>query len=177
MTGRLSTTDWAVLSALLEGASHGFRLAVLFSREGELGDIWRIQRPQVYRALEHLRVRGLVQEVGREEGGGPPRTVFALTEAGRRAALGWLYTPVERLRYGRSDLRLKLAFLLRLSLDPTPLLQAQQELFTQILAGLEVRLPEAQGLERLSVLWRLQMARASLDFIAQMMVEGERSPP
>ncbi|RIH89366.1 Transcriptional regulator PadR-like family protein [Meiothermus luteus] len=177
MAYRLSTTDWAVLVALLEGVSHGFRLAALFSPAGELGDIWRIQRPQVYRALEHLRARGLVRQVGQEEGeAGPPRTLFDLTEEGRRAALKWLYTPVERLRYGRSDLRLKLAFLLRLSLDPGPLLQAQREVFAQILTGLEVRLPKAQGLERVSTLWRLQMARASLEFIQQMMAEETRSP-
>ncbi|RDI95491.1 PadR family transcriptional regulator [Meiothermus sp. QL-1] len=169
MPPRLSTTDWAVLSALLEGESHGFRLAALFSLEGELGEIWRIQRPQVYRSLEHLQSLGLIEVVRCEEGlAGPPRTLFALTEAGRQAALGWLFTPVERLRYGRSDLRLKIAFLLRLGLDLRSFLQAQQAVYERILRSLEQQQAESR-VRRVSLLWRQQMARASLGFVQRLL--------
>jgi DNA-binding PadR family transcriptional regulator len=169
-TLKLSTTDWAVLAALLEQPSHGFRIAALFTPEGELGEIWRIQRTQVYRALEHLEALGFITIIRQEEGqAGPPRTLYGATASGRNAALQWLKTPVTRLRYGRSDLRLKIAFLLRLGSDLKPLLEAQEKVFGQILADLQTRLQSAQGVHLVALLWRLEMARASLGFIEQLL--------
>lgn len=167
---KLSTTDWAVLAALLECDSHGFRIAALFAPGGELKDIWRIQRTQVYRAIVHLEAAGLARAVRQEEGeAGPPRTLFAATEEGRILALQWLHTPVTRLRYGRSDLRLKIAFLMRLGLDLKPLLQAQREVYEQILQELQSRSFRAGSVQEISVLWRLQMAKASLCFVEQLL--------
>ncbi len=164
-----STTDWAVLVALLEQPSHGFRIAALFAPNGDLGDIWRIQRPQVYRALEHLEAQGLIAAVRREEGeAGPPRTLFAVTPSGQTAALEWLYAPVTRLRYGRSDLRLKIAFLIRLKRDLEPLLQAQTGVFEAIKEDLQRQFKAAKGIQLVSLLWRIQMAEASLGFIGQV---------
>lgn len=172
-TLKLSTTDWAVLAALLEQPSHGFRIATLFAPSGALGDIWRIQRPQVYRALEHLEARGLVEALGQEEGqAGPPRTLFAATSSGQTAALEWLLTPVHRLRYGRSDLRLKIAFLIRLRHDLEPLLKAQTGVFEAILEDLQRQLQKAEGLQLVSLLWRIQMAEASLGFIEQVRAQS-----
>ncbi len=167
---KLSTTDWAVLAALLEQPSYGFRIAALFAPSGDLGHIWRVQRTQVYRALEHLEACGLVAVVRQEEGqAGPPRTLFALTEDGRSIALSWLYTPVTRLRYGRSDLRLKIAFLMRLEQDARPLLQAQQKVYRTMLQELVTQRQEARGVQAVSLLWRIEMAKASLRFIAQLL--------
>lgn len=166
---KLSTTDWAVLAALLEQPSHGFRIAALFAPEGELGEIWRIQRTQVYRALEHLEARGLVEAVRQEEGdAGPPRTLFAATSSGQASALRWLHTPVTQLRYGRSDLRLKIAFLIRLGLELEPLLEAQKRVFSEILDNLQHQPQGAEGIHLVSVLWRMEMAKASLRFIEQL---------
>lgn len=167
---KLSTTDWAVLAALLNQPSHGFRIASLFAPEGELGEIWRIQRTQVYRALEHLEARGLIEAVRQEEGdAGPPRTLFVATATGQASVLRWLQTPVTRLRYGRSDLRLKIAFLMRLGYDLMPLLEAQKRVFVEILESLQKQPLEAEGIHLVSVLWRLEMAKASLRFIEQLL--------
>lgn len=169
-THELSTTDWAVLVALLEQPSHGFGLAALFAPSGELGDIWRVQRTQVYRALEHLEALGLIEAVGLEEGeAGPPRRLFAATLSGRQAALQWLYTPVNRLRHGRSDLRLKIAFLIRLKRDLEPLLEAQAAVFAAILEDVKRRFQTAERIQYVSILWRMEMAEASLRFIEQLL--------
>nr|WP_243454933.1 helix-turn-helix transcriptional regulator [Meiothermus sp. CFH 77666] len=152
---------------MLEQPSHGFRIAALFAPEGELGEIWRIQRTQVYRALEHLEAGGLVEAVRQEEGdAGPPRTLFAATSSGQTSALRWLHTPVTQLRYGRSDLRLKIAFLMRLGYDLTPLLEAQKGVFSEILDNLQPQ--RAEGIHLVSVLWRMEMAKAGLRFIEQL---------
>lgn len=80
MEPKLSLTDRAVRAALGEGAAHGFKLAALFAKDGELGTVWTVQRPQVYRALEHLELRGLAYTTGHEPGaGGPPRLEYILT--------------------------------------------------------------------------------------------------
>jgi len=169
MLPRLSTTDWAVLVALLEQESHGFRIAGLFAPGGELSEIWRVQRTQVYRALEHLEASGLVTAVRQEEGeAGPPRTLFAATELGRAAAYHWLHAPVTRLRSARSDLRLKIAFLMRLELDHKALLRDQQRVYQQILQDLTAQRP-GEGIRAVSWLWRLEMAKASLRFVEQLL--------
>lgn len=176
-TRKLSTTDWAVLAALLEQPSHGFRIAALFAPEGDLGDIWRIQRTQVYRALEHLEARGLIEAMRKEEGqAGPPRTLFAATQQGQTHAVHWLNTPVARLRNGRSDLRLKIVFLMRLGYDLAPLLEAQKAVFTGILEDLQAQNQKAEGCDLVSVLWRLEMAKASLGFIEQLIARNVSLP-
>lgn len=170
---KLSTTDWAVLALLAEGGTHGFRLAAVFSAEGELASIWKIQRPQVYRALEHLVKQDLAQPIRQEAGeAGPTRILYALRPKGHKAVMEWLYTPVTRLRFGRSDLRLKIAFLLRQKRDLKPLLEAQQEVYISILKTLEKQIAQAATIERVSVLWRLEMARASLRFVEQLLTQN-----
>ncbi len=166
---KLSTTDWAVLAFLLEGETHGFRVAAAFSAKGELGKIWKVQRTQVYRSLEHLLNQGLIQPIRQEPGEtGPPRTLFAATDLGVEAARGWLQTPVTRLRMGRSDLRLKLAFLARLDLDPQPLIQQQRQVFVKLLLELGQLQPASQ-IDRITLLWRTEMAQASLRFLDQLL--------
>jgi hypothetical protein len=65
--------------------------------------------------------------------------------------------------------RLKLAFLLRLECSLKPLLQAQEAVYRQILRELEAQQPlQATGVQRVSLLWRLEMARASLRFVEQI---------
>lgn len=166
----LSTSDWAVLAAVAEGETHGFAVAALFAPRSELGEIWRIQRPQVYRALEHLERRGLVVEAGREAGeGAPPRLRYRITPQGREWLERWLETPVTRLRLGRSDLRLKLAFLLRSGRDWRGLLEAQRRVYQAQLEALEPAGQAATGVARVSLLWRLEMARAGLRYVEELL--------
>ncbi|GEM86923.1 PadR family transcriptional regulator [Meiothermus granaticius] len=169
-TINLSTSDWAVLALLSEGEAHGFRLASVFAPSGELGQIWSIQRPQVYRALEHLVARGYALPLRQETGEiGPPRTVYVATPEGIRVVRQWLATPVAHLREGRSDLLLKLAFLYRLGESPRPLLGAQKEIFGQLLRSLEARVPVAEGIDRVVLLWRVENARSALDFLEKLL--------
>lgn len=171
----LSTSDWAVLAAVSEGETHGFRLAALFGPGSELGEIWRIQRPQVYRALEHLEQQGLIVEVGREAGeGGPPRVLYRISDPGRERLERWLQLPVTRLRFGRSDLRLKLAFLLRSGRSWRGLLAAQREVYRAQLQTLEASSRSAVGVARVSLLWRLEMAQAGLRYVERLL---EDDPP
>jgi DNA-binding PadR family transcriptional regulator len=174
---RLTTTDAAVLAALCEGDAHGFRVAGLFSREGDLGAIWTLQRTQIYRALDRLERASLIVPVRLEVGAaGPARTVYRTTPAGRVWVAAWLATPVTRLREGRNDLRLKLAFWLRSGDDPRGFLEAQRGVFQALFDTLSASLPTAERVTRMSLLWRLEMAGANLRFIEARLAECKRSP-
>src|SRR6187200_1368420 len=95
----LAPGEWSVLALLAEQPSHGWALARQMTRTGDIGAVWSLGRPLVYRALELLEQRGLVEAVGHEPGlRGPNRTIFRATAQGREALRQWLAEPVEHVR-------------------------------------------------------------------------------
>ena len=50
----ISLTDWVVLGVLSEEPRHGFAVAKELGRDAELGQLWTVRRPLVYRAIDHL---------------------------------------------------------------------------------------------------------------------------
>src|ERR1700722_11434648 len=60
---QLTAGEWAVLALLDEQSTHGFALARALEPEGEVGRVWSVRRPLVYRALETLERKGLVAPV------------------------------------------------------------------------------------------------------------------
>lgn len=168
----LSTSDWAVLAFLGEGAAHGFRVAAVFAKAGELGRVWTIQRPQVYRAIEHLEAYDFLSAIKQEPGdNGPLRTLYAPTASGQKALEVWLKTPVLHLRDGRSDLILKLIFTERRKLDAEPLLSAQHQHFSTILDTYETDLERTVEPKRIALEWRVQAARAALRFLENKLAQ------
>lgn len=167
--GELSAREWAVLALCAERPAHGFALAVRLGPEGEVGVVWAVPRPLVYRALERLERLGLVDERGTEESpSGPPRRVVGATTAGRARVRAWLQEPVDHVRDARHLLLLKLLFLDRNGGDRAPLVRAQAERYGEIERRLERRLPEAEGFDRVLLAWRLESARAATRFLARL---------
>jgi DNA-binding PadR family transcriptional regulator len=124
-----SLTEWVVLGLLAEGPAHGFALARLLARGGEVGRVWAASRPLTYRAIDQLADDGLIEPVRTEPGAGPPRTVHKVTAAGRRALRRWLAQPVSHPREVRAELLVKLLLRERAGQPTAPLLQAQREEF------------------------------------------------
>ena len=50
----LNLTEWVVLALVAEGTTHGFDVARVLDDGGDLGRIWTVKRPLVYRALDSL---------------------------------------------------------------------------------------------------------------------------
>jgi DNA-binding PadR family transcriptional regulator len=168
----LAPGEWSVLALLTEEPGHGWALARQMAREGEIGRVWALGRPLVYRALELLEERGLIEPAGSERGvRGPNRTVFRATARGREALAEWLAVPVEHVRDVRSLLLLKLVLIDRGGLNREPLLRAQRELVVPAIAALEARLAESSGSEAIFVRFRLESTRAVLDFIDGLLAE------
>ncbi len=77
--------DLLVLSMLLEGPMHPYEMAQLAAKR-HVGRLVKLRTTSIYNVVARLQEAGLitVHEVERE-GNRPERTVYALTEAGRRA--------------------------------------------------------------------------------------------
>ena len=140
---------------------------------GEVGRVWTVRRPLVYRAVAQLTARGLVAS-GRTVASdrGPQRTELEVTAVGRRAVAGWLIEPVEHVRDARSLLMLKLLFLSRAGTDPAALLRAQHDVFAAIAERLTEAVDHADGFDRTLTLWRLESTTAALRFVATLQDES-----
>jgi DNA-binding PadR family transcriptional regulator len=165
----LSLAESVVLALIAEGPTHGFPIAQLAAPDGELGRIWHIPRPIVYRSLPRLAEAGLISADGSEPGRGPQRTIWAVTAAGRKAAMTWLQTPVDHVRDVRSHLLMKLALLHRAGLDPSELLHKQREVLAPIAAAMAAEHSDPAGFEATLLAWRRANAQAALSFLADVM--------
>jgi PadR family transcriptional regulator AphA len=172
---RLTLGEWAVLGLVASPPVHAFALVKALSPRGELGRIWSVPTPVVYRAVNNLRDKQLIETVGEERSdAGPPKTMLMLTPLGRSELNTWLQTPVAHMRDVRSELLLKLALLARLHEPAQPLVSAQAQVFEPLLAGLEHLAATAtpEEFEATLVGWRLESARAVMRFLRGLAVHA-----
>src|SRR5256714_12240949 len=138
---RLGAGEWAVRALLAERPAHGWALAAELGRSGELGSVWSLGRPLVYRSIDILAERGLIEPAGHEPGlRGPNRTIYRTTCAGATALVQWLEEPGEHVRDRRSLLLLKLIFAERTGIYPRPMLEAQHATIPAAVSRLEMRM-------------------------------------
>jgi DNA-binding PadR family transcriptional regulator len=173
----LAPGEWSVLAMLADAPAHGWAIAKSMSRNGEIGSVWAVGRPLVYRAIDLLESRGLIEPVGSEPGSrGPNRALFKSTPEGREALVGWLAEPVDHVRDVRSLFLLKLVLLERAGLDSRPLLEAQRAVTLPALTALESRLRKSVGTEQVFVRFRLETTRSVLYFIDSMLEDVRPGP-
>jgi DNA-binding PadR family transcriptional regulator len=169
---QLTAGEWAVLALLTEQPAHGFALPRAMAPDGDVGQVWALRRPLVYRALETLDRMGFVRPVATlPSRSGPQRTILEATPSGQREFAQWLRQPVHHVRDARSLLMLKLLFLTRLKADLRPLLAAQREQFSILAESLSAAVEEADGFDRALLLWRLQSATAATRFTETMLAD------
>ncbi|WP_010315117.1 PadR family transcriptional regulator [Saccharopolyspora spinosa] len=164
--------EWTVLALLREESRHGFAIAALTAADGPLGQVWRIPRPLIYRALSRLEPAGLIEPLAVESGAGPQRTVYALTDSGREAVDEWLRQPSEHVRQLRSDLLMKLALLDRRGLDPRGLLRDQRAVLEPIVAALAADRKRQEDFDAVLLAWRHTNAGAALQFVDDLLAEA-----
>jgi DNA-binding PadR family transcriptional regulator len=159
----LSLTEWAVLAVAAEGPTYGFAIAKELAAEGDLGRIWTVPRPLVYRALVALQEHRLMEAVGEESGErGPSRTRMRATRAGKSAVSGWLTTPSPHVRELRTRLLLQFRLLDRKHADLLPLAVGQLEELSPILKSLEKQTRSTTGFDNLLATWRYESAQAAV---------------
>jgi PadR family transcriptional regulator AphA len=160
----LSLGEWTVLTIVDEEPAHGFAVAALTAPRAELGRIWQIPRPVVYRAIARLEELGLVVAAGEQPGRGPRRQIVAASDEGSAEAGRWLVTPVLHVRDVRSQLLMKLALLERRGTDPAELLAKQRAVLEPIAAALGDQ-SDATGFDVTLLAWRRATAHATLAFL------------
>lgn len=163
----LSLAEWTVLAVVDEEPAHGFAVAALTAAGAELGRVWQIPRPVVYRAIGRLEELALVVAVGDEPGRGPRRQIVGATDDGTAEVDRWLTTPVRHVRDVRSHLLMKLALLDRRGADPARLLAAQRELLAPIVAAL-AGAPGGPGFDATLHAWRRTQAGATMAFLDEV---------
>ena len=168
----LSLAEWTVLALISEHPTHGFAIAQLTAPDGELGRIWQIPRPVIYRTIGRLEEAELVAPQAVEPGRGPQRTIYAATPAGRKAAAAWLDTPVDHIRDVRSQLLIKLALLARAGTDPTGLLRRQKAILQPIASAIATERPQRRGFDATLLAWRRATATATISFLDDITPSG-----
>lgn len=144
------TPDETILGILAAQPQHGYALLTAFDDPARLGSVWKMSASQLYAVLKRLERQGWV--AGTEQGteNAPPRTEYAITDAGWMALRGWLDDPrpspsVRRVRVEFLS-RLYIAQLLRRS--PQPIIAHQRSACDAELArirGLAAELPSGTG--------------------------------
>lgn len=163
---RMTPAAYAVLGAISQGPTHGFAIARRLQPTGDLGQVWSVTRPLVYRELARLVEQDLVREESDELGDrGPRRTVVRITDTGRADIDWWLAEPVHRVRDFRSMFLLKLALIDGVGGDPGPLANAQRTVFEVRLADMQHELESSTGFDARVLLWRALSTRAAVDFL------------
>ena len=173
----LAPGEWSVLALLANSPAHGWALAKEMSRSGEIGRVWAVARPLVYRALELLESRGLIEAVGSERGSrGPNRALFQATAHGREELARWLSEPVDHVRDVRSLFLLKLVLIDRAGLPSRPLLNAQRRLTLPAVTALEQRLRASVGQRARLRPLPARIDAAVVDFIDGLLAESAAAP-
>ena len=165
---RLGLPEWTVLAVTGERPVHGFAVAALTAPDGELGRVWQVPRPLVYRAIGRLEESELISADSVEAAGGPPRTLYAITDLGRRQVGTWLSAPVPHIRDLRSEFLLKLALHHRQGTDPAELIAAQRRTLVPIVDALVEEQAGADAFDRVLVGWRRASAQAALTFLDEL---------
>ena len=157
---------------------HGWGLIQKLRPNGEIGAVWSLPRPSVYRALETLQQRGLIEASGLERSErGPYRMVFRTTRKGRAALKAWLAAPVEHVREIRWLFLLKLVLAARAGIDRKPMIRAQRAVLEPSIAALEQKLGQGSEAEQIYVRFRLDTTRAVLGFLDDLLEQNADAPP
>lgn len=152
----LSVTEFSVLGVLAEGPNHGFALARELSGNGEVGRVYTVRQPLVYRALDRLVEARMAERMRTEDSdSGPQRVIHRVTVQGRHHLDRWLEEPVAHVRDVRIELLLKLTLLQRAGRSPSRLIDEQKRTLRPTLDALDDDTTEDHV-----EMWRRHNARA-----------------
>jgi len=144
------TVSYALLGLLNEADRHGYDLKQSYDRR--FGAARPLRFGQVYRTLAQLERDGLISVIGVEQGAGPDRKRYSITDDGVTDLARWLSEPE----------------------DPQP--QLQTVLFTKVVLALLSGQPaeaflEAQRQRHLTVMRELTAARRTASLRDGMLID------
>ncbi|MDX1663025.1 MAG: PadR family transcriptional regulator [Candidatus Promineifilaceae bacterium] len=168
--------ELALLGFLRQEPKHGYAIHQELADPAGLGPVWHIKRSRLYALLNKLEEAGYITATTEEQESRPPRKVFHLTEAGKRAFSAWVQSPVSHGRALRLEFLLKLYFARLEGKDVTArLLATQREQCHQWLATeqevIEEERTSGHRYGRLVHEFRAGQLRAMLGWLERCQVE------
>ncbi|MFN8499436.1 MAG: PadR family transcriptional regulator [Anaerolineae bacterium] len=178
------TTEHALLGFLRDGPIHGYQLYQQLTAARDLGLVWRLKEPQLYRLLSRLEEAGYVEAVYAPQTSRPARRLLHLTDAGRDAFEAWVRAPVSHGRDLRVEFLAKLYFARQLGPDVVDrLIGGQRTLLAASrddLADEAERIRAMRPFDWLVLEFRLGQIRAMLEWLdvcsATVQGDPERQP-
>ncbi|WP_020671482.1 PadR family transcriptional regulator [Amycolatopsis nigrescens] len=126
------------LLALLEpGPRHGYDLKKAYDEQ--FGQDRPLAYGQVYSTLSRLLRNGMVEVAGVEQGDGPDRKRYTITDAGVTDVEGWLSTPENPEPYLQNTLYTKVVLALLSGRDATGVLDTQRAAHLGVMRSLTRR--------------------------------------
>ncbi|ARZ70452.1 PadR family transcriptional regulator [Streptomyces sp. HU2014] len=126
-----------LLGLLETGPRHGYDLKRAF--DARFGQDRPLHYGQVYSTMSRLLKNGLVEVEGIEQGEGPDRKRYAITDAGITDVERWLVQPEKPEPYLQSTLYTKVVLALLTGRDAAGLLDAQRAEHLRLMRGLTER--------------------------------------
>lgn len=100
--------NYAILGLLHYQDMHGYRIKEHIERN--FNHMWSINYGQIYPTLKKLQEQQLVEMVGEQGGGAPPRKVYRITEKGKSEFVEWLKCDPDKKMLLRDPFLLKFMF-------------------------------------------------------------------
>lgn len=168
------TPDEVILGCLHNEAAHGYQLLEHFRDENRLGGVWHLSTSQLYAVLKRLEKNGTISGTQHTSPDAPPRTEYALTEAGREALFAWLDEPKPSpsVRRVRVELLSRIYVARRLGHPIGPIIERQVQTCRQRQAMLQDKLTRsAPGMGRMSTQFVLAQIEAILNWIVNCSID------
>ncbi len=166
----LSAAEYAILGLVCRQPGHGYQIAQEMGPNKGLGLICPLRLSNVYFLLGNLEQSGHIEVARRQDDVYPPKTVFQVTAAGRRAFQSWIRQPLTRLRQVRLDFLLKVYFLRQQGVERILGLLDEQIEFCQRYVSewkVLVQSTEPDSFDCLAMQSRVAAAQGTLDWLIQ----------
>jgi PadR family transcriptional regulator AphA len=140
------TVEHALLGFLHQRPMHGYEIHRHMVDPAGLGLVWQVKQSHLYAMLDKLEVDGYIAGTEEAQDMRPPRRVFRLTSAGRKAFRDWLSRPVLHGREIRLEFMAKLFFARREGAERVgQLIEHQREVCQEWLANLQAQAAATPG--------------------------------
>ena len=124
MSRLMHPQKYMILGLLMRGDLHGYALHRAFA--SGLDTVTYTGRSYVYSFLKQLEGEGKIALRREAQDNRPSRNVYSITPEGREDFLGWIKSPVERMRDLRIEFLAKLSLIKELGLPDAPGLIGKQ---------------------------------------------------
>lgn len=151
------------LALIRNGCDHGYVIAQRFLPEADIGQIYTLSRPAVYRELQYLERVGWVLSSEARGNRGQKMRSLRLSKSGAQVVEKWMASPVAHIRDVRTEFLAKVVLLQEGGEDASVLMQKQRDFFKPTFEAL---LHERD--DSVVALWRREQVRAVSRFLDEL---------